>query len=210
MFRPQFSVAGLLGAVTFVAVACAALAKPSEWWASILITATVVALVTAGLSAWFRRGPRRFFARGFAIVGAAYLWLVFGHGFGATIATQLLTTKALVYAESKWHRSAVNDLMAFQYVNANTVYLDVTSGTLAPQGGAVGDFDLDGNLDLFVVNPPALYANNGNGTFRALSTNSSTPSSTFHVIGQLLWTWILAAAGGWLAAHWRARRQSEA
>jgi len=121
MFRPQFSIAGLLGVVTFVAVACAALVKPSEWWASILVTTTVVAIVAAGLSAWFHRGPRRNFAASFTVVGAAYLWLVFGHAFSATMGARLLTT--------------------------------------------------------------------------------------FHVIGQSLWTCILAAAGGWIAAHWHARRR---
>jgi hypothetical protein len=189
MFRPQFSVASLLGVVTFAAVACAALVKPSEWWASFLVTTTVVAIVAAGLSAWFRL-PRRMFAAGFAIVGRLYLWLLFGHGFSTTIGPRLLTTKALVYAETKWHGEGFNDL-------------------ISPQGVGTTDFDVDGYVDLFVANRLALYTNNGNGTFKAVSSKDCALSSPFHVIGQSLWTWIMAAAVGWFAAHWHARRHSE-
>jgi len=193
MFRPQFSMAGLLGAVTFVAVACAALAKPSEPWASILVTATVVAIGAAALSAWFRRGPRRSFAAGFAVVGATYLWLVFGQALSTTIGARLLTTRALVYAESKWRGEVSININAFPYPLNTSV-------------SATADYDADGFVDLVVGNPPTLYTNNGNGTFMAVSSKTLTPPSPFYAIGQSLWTWILAAAGGWVAAHWHARR----
>src|SRR5262245_1356990 len=103
MPKPQFSVAALLALVTFVAVACAALVKPSPLWASLLLTASVSTVVVTGLSAWFRRGRRKGFSAGFASVGAAYLVLVFGPGFSATIGPRLLTTHALTHAERRWH-----------------------------------------------------------------------------------------------------------
>jgi hypothetical protein len=168
------------------------LAKPSEPWASILVTGTVVAIVAATLSAWFRRGTRRGFAAGFAVVGATYLWLVFGQALGATIGSRLLTTRALLYAESKWHGEVSIKINTFPYPINSPV-------------SVTADYDADGFVDL-VGNPSTLYAYSGNGTFTTIASNALTPSGSFYAIGQSLWTWILAAAGGWVAARWHARR----
>ena len=100
----QFSIKALLGLTVLVALGCAALVNVSEWWASVLIEATVAMLLVAVLLSIFRRGRGRAFWIGFAVVGWVYLLptpgrLQFLGWFGWT-RPPLLTTKLAELAYS--------------------------------------------------------------------------------------------------------------
>lgn len=181
MRKLQFSLVALLGLVSFVAVAAAALARPNPWWASGLVTAAAATVVVALLAAIFRSGRPRAFAGGFALVGGAYLLLVFGPGLGERIGQGLLTTRALVYAESKWHPD----------VNAgpSTTMSAATHLSLAAIGnGKFVDLSAPGGLSWFQ-----------NGYY----VTPIGSGSAFQQIGQALWTITLALAGGLVARCWQ-------
>jgi hypothetical protein len=73
MRRPRLSIAGLMFAVLWTAVAIAALRTPSRLWAAVLLSAILAALTFSLLGALHARGPSRAFWSGFAISG----WLFF-------------------------------------------------------------------------------------------------------------------------------------
>jgi hypothetical protein len=209
MRRPQYSVAGLLAAVTFVAVACGSLAKPSPWSASALVTFTVATAMAFGIYASIGRGPRRTYAAGFAAVAALYLLLVFGPGFSRTIGPWLLTSKALSAAESKWHPESDGEVFSVVYP-ANDLIFDVSGVNTVSPGVAIADFDVDGDLDLVVgrrqvVGSPRFFRSGGNGLWTAAALYPAPSASAFQTSGQMLWTWLIAAAGGWAASRWHAR-----
>jgi hypothetical protein len=73
--RIRFSLRQLLGLVTFVAIACGGLVRPSPTSASAIFTLTLAVLLVAVLAAVGRKGSQRAFWIGFAIAGWGYLWL---------------------------------------------------------------------------------------------------------------------------------------
>src|SRR6478672_3326023 len=72
--RFSFSLASLLSAISLISVACAALAYPTQLWASIISSLTLAVLSHAVIAAFIFRGPSRAFWGGFAFAG--WLWIV--------------------------------------------------------------------------------------------------------------------------------------
>lgn len=110
----RFTLAGMLGSIAVVAVACAALANPSPIWAALVVTAVLGLLTYAVLAAIFRRGARRAFWIGLATVGWGYTYLVAHDRLGnsmnwnngsvsgfASAPSQLVTTKLLLWWAGK-------------------------------------------------------------------------------------------------------------
>jgi hypothetical protein len=140
MARFRFTIAGLLGLVLFSAVGVAALRASDDLWDAGLFTLTLGLLALAVLLAVHRRGRRRAFWMGFALVGGLYL----GASLVPPIESRLLSTKGLAYLDAKLPRDT-------------------------PEGLAFFDYDGDGNLDLYVANTSnadTIILNAGDGTFR--------------------------------------------
>lgn len=78
MTRFRMSIAGVMLLMLPVAVGLAALRDPSELWASVLFTVTLLALLVSVLGTVARRGPARLAFFGFVLFGASYLVLAFG------------------------------------------------------------------------------------------------------------------------------------
>jgi hypothetical protein len=90
--RPRVSIRRLLAVVAFFAVGFAALANPTDLWASCLFSLALATFGLTCLGAAFARGPRRAGFAGMASVGGGYLMLAFGPWFCAEIRPHLLTT----------------------------------------------------------------------------------------------------------------------
>lgn len=73
--KPQLSLAATLGWVGFFAVGCAALAKPTFFWAGLLWSLVMATLGAALLAAIFRTGASRAFWVGFALFGWGHMTL---------------------------------------------------------------------------------------------------------------------------------------
>ena len=74
----RFSLRGLFGAVSFLAVGCGALIYASPLVSKLIFTAAIVVLLAAAVLAFCRFGAARAFWAGFACFGFAYLWLTCG------------------------------------------------------------------------------------------------------------------------------------
>lgn len=83
----------LLAAVVILAVACAAVASPSRWWACGLLSSVLLLLALAVLGGAFSGGLRRAGLVGFAWLGVVYLTLVYAPWFETNIAPELPTTR---------------------------------------------------------------------------------------------------------------------
>ena len=102
MTNLHFTLRILFAVVTVAAIGCAALAKPTDLWASVVFSGTLGLLVIALLVAVARRSTG---AVGFALCGCAYLGLILAPGAETNIVPNLVTSKVLVEAESHWHPS---------------------------------------------------------------------------------------------------------
>jgi hypothetical protein len=102
MRGPRFSIAHLLGAVLFVAIAFAALRASSAIWDSAALTASATILLVAVLLAIHRAERSRAFWIGFAFLGGAYLVA----SLVPEIESRLLTAQWLSYPSPRrpWSR----------------------------------------------------------------------------------------------------------
>src|SRR6266404_5284350 len=75
MPRFRFSLLALFGFVTFAAIACAALANPTEAWAIATLTLVLAVLACSMLAAIYGFGQRRAFWLGFSIFGWGHILL---------------------------------------------------------------------------------------------------------------------------------------
>jgi hypothetical protein len=152
MRRFLFTIGGLLAVILFAAVSIAALREATDLWDRGGFTLTAGLLLGSVLLAAHRTGRRRAFWVGFALFGWAYL----GVSLIPPVESRLLTTKGLAYLYAKVTRAA-------------------------PMGLAVADFDSDGDMDLLVAKTKALnalYRNQGDGTFRDVTSGQATSVST--------------------------------
>jgi hypothetical protein len=91
----RYNIAGMLGAVSCVAIGLAALREANDLWDSALFSLTVGLLLTAWLLAFHRTAARRAFWIGFALFGWGYLIL----SLIPSTESRLITTQALAYLE---------------------------------------------------------------------------------------------------------------
>jgi hypothetical protein len=75
MHRIRFSLLAMFGFVAVIAVACAALARPSQLWLVIVSASLLACLFYAVLAATYGRNARRAFWLGFAVVGWGFIVL---------------------------------------------------------------------------------------------------------------------------------------
>ncbi len=177
----QFSLRGLLLFAAFVAVSCAALMYPSIWWASLCLTGAVIVDLVAVLGAVYRRGSARAFWVGFAVMGWAYLLLVFAPLLDRHVGHELAATKVLAYLEVKLARP---ENVPFGY-------------------GAVTGM---GNSAEVALNPYArLNLSSESGT----STLLPPQWYPFQQAGHSLFAVALAVCGGLLARRFQQREEEE-
>jgi hypothetical protein len=93
----RFTIAGLIGVITFLGIGLAALREASELWDSGLFTLTLGVLLVAVLLAVHRREDRRAFWAGFALFGWGYMAL----SLVPSTEPRLLTTRALTYLDAQ-------------------------------------------------------------------------------------------------------------
>jgi hypothetical protein len=92
---PRYNIAGMLGAISLVAVSFAALREATDQWDSALFSLTLGLLLVAALLAIHRTGARRAFWMGFALLGWSYL----GLALVPSTESRLITTRALAYLD---------------------------------------------------------------------------------------------------------------
>jgi hypothetical protein len=103
MKRIRFSIGSLLVAVLAAGVGFAALRESTDVWDSGVFTVAVASFLLAALLALHREGPRRAFWLGFALFGGTYLVA----SLLPSVESRLLTSRGLVYLDSKVPRESV-------------------------------------------------------------------------------------------------------
>jgi hypothetical protein len=101
--RVRFSLAGLMGMVAVIAIACAALRFASELWASALFTLALAIVCVAIIGTLCSRASARGFWAGGALACSFYLVMVFGPWCSTNVSPHLLTTKLLDYIYPSLH-----------------------------------------------------------------------------------------------------------
>lgn len=91
--RPSFSLRGLFAAVLTLGVGCAALASPSDWWASGLFSVMLLVLAVAAVAAMLSRGSTRAAMVGATWLGCAYSVCTYGPWFDTHVSPRLLTSR---------------------------------------------------------------------------------------------------------------------
>ncbi len=94
----RFSIAGLIAAIGFCAVAMACLMFASSAWAGSVLSVALAILTLAPLGIIYRQGDHRAFWTGFVLCGWAYLTLSSGPWFVGYLQPRLVTTKLLQWA----------------------------------------------------------------------------------------------------------------
>ncbi len=113
----QYKIAGILGAILFLAVGFAALRESHDLWDSGLFSLTLGLLLAAVLLAVHRTESRRAFWIGFALFGCGYLSL----SLCPSTDSRLITTKALLYLDqSNIFLNRANSIRAF--LNADRMH----------------------------------------------------------------------------------------
>jgi hypothetical protein len=161
MRRFRFTIASLVVAVLFAAVAFAALRQADDLWDSGVFTATLSLLGASVLVAVHRSGRSRAFWIGFALAGSAYLIA----SLIPPVGSRLLTTRALTFIDSKVPRAAQTRL-------------------------ALADFDGDGQIKLIFADASTPYADvsnaiaraRGRGIFQDVTSSAETSAG-----GTILW-----------------------
>lgn len=123
----RFSLAGLLGLVTFAAVNCAGLRYSVELWAASVLLLIIAVLLVGMLGILYRRTERRAFWSGFTLFGSAYMLLALAPGLDSAVGQHLITTKLLrhVYERSR----PLRRITSFHMDGANVVSTQSGKGT---------------------------------------------------------------------------------
>ncbi len=186
MPKLRFKIANLLAIICILSVGFAALRESSDLWESGVFTLTVGVLLISILLAVHRTAKKRALWLGFALFGSAYV----GLSLLPSSQYRLITTKALVFLDSKLPRSMPAGLAYFDYDNDGSIDVIVSNHFLT---------SVNGTLDDLTTVPGAIPAVNPAPSFwdrllGILPTRSSGTTENFVRIGHSLF----ALAVGWL------------
>ncbi|MEX0713386.1 MAG: hypothetical protein WD278_13605 [Pirellulales bacterium] len=187
----RFSLVSLLLAVPLVALGCAALVYATPVWARIVVTATLAALLAAGVGAFYLPDKSRVFAGGFAICGWGYL-LLSQQPWLENMKGDLLTTAALNRLEPMLPKQAVADSPDARYFLGSRVVAPARQTDMLPGVSY------------------ARYVELSRGRGRNISAMGLVSQSSFHEIGHSLWAILLGCIGGGLATVFDGRRKRKA
>jgi hypothetical protein len=173
MRKIRFHIASVVILILLVAVCLAALRESNQIWDSSVFSITLGTLFMSILLTIYRLGPKRAFWLGFALAGWTYLGLTLV----PSIESRLITSKALVYFDSKVPRSLMARLGYFESI----------------------DSDNDGTTDLYVVNSQthALIVDKGNGAVASSTPNTASSPVNNRVSGSG-WLFLLNSVGRWM------------
>jgi hypothetical protein len=182
----RFSLLGLVGLLSFAALACAALVRPGPQWLSVVVTLTAAMIGYQVLRAVLESGASRAAAIGWLVFALAYLALTLAPWLADQVGPKLLSSRALAYAQTSWRREST-ETHAGDYlgrINVNQPFaptiLDGTSNTLV------------WSLDVNASGSGWGYQPTGN-----LAYDGSTASvNGFRLSGQWLFAWV----AGWLGS----------
>ena len=174
----RFSLLGLISLVSVAGLASAALVTPGAWWLSIVVSLVALVLIIQLVRAALTTGQARASAIGWLLVACSYVALTQAPWLKDQIGRQLITTKALVYAQAQWRKESA-DVPYDAYVRRLTLdpwgWGQVASGaTLTVDNAAVW----------------TTYALNDQGLA------IPQPANHFQLSGQWLWT----LGAGWLGS----------
>ncbi len=218
----HFSLRALAGAITVIALACAALIYASPWIASLAWTVTVLGLALATVAAVLSTSPRRGFWTGFAIVGGLYAFVTVSpmlgklHGSLFTTALVQLAAKAMPAAKSSpgtpgslhsYGMPATSYVVGPAITGSASVYVSGSPTTMPTQPGfgpeeGSGAAPATSSMPTYNPAPPpaplptAIYPVT---TYTPpLTVAASQFTESFVEIGEALWVLVFALAGGLL------------
>jgi hypothetical protein len=179
MHRFRFNLLSLFAFVAAVAVACAALARPSQFWLAVISSLTVASLFYAILAVIYGRAGRRAFWVGFAVFAWGYVALEWGAEAGMPF--RLPTGQVTDQLQSAMHgEPAPNNAAWLAYytaANNNQPVTFIGSGTV---------FDSSGNV---------------------LLGSAVDHREEFRWIGRWLWSPLLGFIGGVVALRLYQKRE---
>ncbi len=117
----------------FVAVGFAALRESTELWESGTFTLTIGVLLASILLSIHRTGKRRAFWLGFALFG----WIYLGLTLMPSTESRLITTRALVYLDSKVPGRATRSTFIKRVIGSGTGNNRVFSAAFTPDGNQI-------------------------------------------------------------------------
>ncbi len=196
---PRFTIAGLMVFVALFAMMLAALRTSSPYWASAMVSATVLILLASVIASLL--SSHRAAWSGFAIFGCGYFLLTFTSSFRDVVRPHLLTSVAIVESYRYLHpdvRVEVTDLTpllgAGTPISHTTLSISGPPHMPAPQFVAVAGGGPRPVLDIPFQRTSAEYVPSGPNHFYSFECSAHA-------------TLTLAFAGlGWLFAAWLARR----
>jgi hypothetical protein len=180
MNRPKTTIAGLLGVVTLVAVALAALRAADDVWDGGTFGLTLLILLVSVLLAVHRRGQRRAYWLGFTLFG----WVYLVASLIPPVEARLPTGKMLAYLDSQ----VPGRMGAFAF----TVSLN---GQPPPAGSSVAFSPSDGTLATASQGSVRLW----DATTGRLLSGPGGTTENFMRIGHSLIALVLAVLGGGLS-----------
>jgi hypothetical protein len=100
----RFSLLGLIGLTTLAGLASAALVQPSANWTSVVVSLTALAVIWQVLRTIFSTGQARAAACGWLLFAISYLAVALGPWLSSQLAPQLISSRALAYAQVHWRK----------------------------------------------------------------------------------------------------------
>jgi len=220
MHRFRFSLLAMFGFVAVVAVACAALARPSQLWLVVVSASSLGSLFYAVLAAAYGRNARRAFWLGFAVVGWGYVALEWKEA-SSIAPTEFITNRLQAVVEG----TTASSPPPIAYGNWSTSTPVVTAPPGPNDAYAAEPVPVESDAESIIVpSDPAVGAgpttNDGSivpssGLFGYSTTSSYvvyTQSLTdldmtaFGQIATWLWSILLGSAGGLVALRLYHRR----
>ena len=179
----RFSLLGLIGLTTLAGLASAALVQPSVGWTSVVVSLTVAAVIWQVLRVIFSTGQARAAACGWLLFAIGYLAVILGPWLSSHLAPQLISSKALLYAQVNWRKESLPNSNQQQqsYMDMNGQILTGISNTLVLQ--------TDGW--------------SGNYNISTAGADLTAGANYFHLSGHWLCAWIFGLIGSLIAVQFQ-------